>query len=201
MTTDANDPYRNPELFRFAGSMEGLPEWVDPIGEAGTSWWRRGAQSFFEGLAEVMPGVAIAGFLTLVGNALADYVGQTLLGFERTPVPPILVAIVLGLALRNAVGLPASYQPGLRLCLQLVLRIGVALLGVRISLVAVGSIGLVALPIVLISITTALVGVAWVSRALGLPPGSARSSPSAPRSAATAPSSRPRPPSPRARTR
>lgn len=167
---DPNDPYQNPELFRFAGSMEGLPEWIDPIDGEPPTRWQRGAQSFFEGLAEAMPGVAIAAFLTLVGNALADYVGQTLLGFERTPLSPILIAIVLGLFLRNAVGLPTSYQPGLRLCLQLVLRIGVALLGLRISLAAVGSIGTLALPVVLLTITTALVGVALVSRALGLPP-------------------------------
>ena len=23
------DPYKNPELFRFVGSMEGVPDWVD----------------------------------------------------------------------------------------------------------------------------------------------------------------------------
>ena len=25
-----SDPYRNPELFRWLGSLEGVPEWVDP---------------------------------------------------------------------------------------------------------------------------------------------------------------------------
>jgi uncharacterized integral membrane protein (TIGR00698 family) len=45
----------------------------------------------------------------------------------------------------------------------------VALLGVRLSLVAVGTIGLLALPIVVACIATALVLVSWVNRALGLP--------------------------------
>ncbi|MDJ0868029.1 MAG: putative sulfate exporter family transporter [Myxococcota bacterium] len=166
----SGNPYENPELFEFAGSMEGLPEWVDPLGEPRAAPWQRGAQAFFEAAAQVLPGVAIAALLALIGRALAEYVGVTLMGFARTPLSPILIAILLGLAIRNAVGLPTAYQPGLRLCLQQILRIGIALLGLRLSLAAVGSIGLVALPIVIASIATALVGVTLVNRWLELPP-------------------------------
>lgn len=165
----SGSPYENPELFRFTGSMEGLPEWVDPLGESGAAPWQRGAQELFESAAQVMPGLAIAALLALIGRALAEYIGVTLMGFARTPVSPILTAILLGLAIRNAVGLPPAYQPGLRLCLQQLLRIGVALLGLRLSLAAVGSIGLVALPVVLASIATALVAVTFVNRWLELP--------------------------------
>ena len=28
--TRSGDPYKNPELFRWVGSMEGVPEWADP---------------------------------------------------------------------------------------------------------------------------------------------------------------------------
>jgi len=47
--------------------------------------------------------------------------------------------------------------------------VGVALLGIRLSLVAVGSIGLFALPIVIGCITSALLLVSWISRVVGLP--------------------------------
>ncbi len=36
--------YPNPELFRYTGSMEGLPEWVDPVHVPGSSAWQRTAQ-------------------------------------------------------------------------------------------------------------------------------------------------------------
>ena len=77
--------------------------------------------------------------------------------------------IALGLAIRNVVGLPEIYELGTQLCLKRVLRLGVALLGIRLGLAELGSIGLAALPIVLTTIATALLLVRFVSRALGLP--------------------------------
>jgi uncharacterized integral membrane protein (TIGR00698 family) len=91
------------------------------------------------------------------------------LGFDKSPLSPILVAIALGLVIRNAIGLPSVYEPGLQLALKRILRLGVALLGLRLSLVAAGSIGLAALPIVIGCILSALLAVTWVSRWLGLP--------------------------------
>jgi uncharacterized integral membrane protein (TIGR00698 family) len=95
--------------------------------------------------------------------------GVTLLGFARSPVSEITVAVVLGLILRNTIGLPAIYERGLRLCGRDVLRFGIVLLGLRLSLAAVGQLGLAALPVILGCITVALVAVTWVNRALGLP--------------------------------
>jgi uncharacterized integral membrane protein (TIGR00698 family) len=117
-----------------------------------------------------MPGVAIAVLLAFAARAMTGYLGEDVFGFERSPISPILFAILLGLAIRNAVGLPASYDEGLRFCIQKLLRIGVALLGIRLSLAAVGAIGAVALPVVLVTIATALLLVSWFNRVLGLPP-------------------------------
>ncbi|HXV37052.1 MAG TPA: putative sulfate exporter family transporter, partial [Myxococcota bacterium] len=55
-------------------------------------------------------------------------------------------------------------------CLKRILRVGVALLGIRLSLAAVGSIGLAALPIVVGCIVSALLLMNWISRAVGIPP-------------------------------
>jgi uncharacterized integral membrane protein (TIGR00698 family) len=140
--------YDDPQRFRFAGAMEGIPE-----PEA----------------TRVFPGIALAAGLALIAVAASDWIGVTWLGFAQSPVPPALVAIALGLAIRNAIGLPSAYDAGLRFCVQRVLRVGVALLGLRLSLVAVGGIGLAALPIVAASIATALALVALVNRWLGLP--------------------------------
>lgn len=161
--------YGNPELFRHAGSMEGIPEWVDPVQPQGFGLWRHTAREWFGYAAVVLPGIVIAGLLALAGRELSDLIGIELLGFETSPLSPILVAILLGLLIRNAIGLPEAYQPGLRLCLQRVLRFGVALLGLRVSLALLGTIGSAALPIVLATITTALVGVTLINRVLGLP--------------------------------
>ncbi len=167
------DPYANPELFRFAGSMEGVPEWVDPTEtfeerDSRAPWQRRGNQ-WFEMFGALAPGLVIAAGLAVVGRGASDGLGALLFGSERSPVSPILVAILVGVAIRNTIGVPVVYEAGLQLCLRRILRIGVALLGLRLSLAAVGTIGAAALPIVAVCITAALVLVSVVNRALGLP--------------------------------
>ena len=143
--------YEDPQRLRFAGAMEGIPE---PEAAVAPS---------------VYPGIALAGLLAFLAVASSEWIGISWLGFAQSPVPPALVAIGLGLLIRNAIGLPGHYDAGLRFCVQRVLRIGVALLGLRLSLAAVGGIGLTALPIVAACIATALALVALVTRALGLP--------------------------------
>ncbi len=165
--------YENPELWRWAGSMEGVPEWVDPAETTGeraahASWQARGNE-LFALLGALLPGLGIAAALAVIGRAASQAIGSGLLGLERSPVSPILIAILLGLAIRNTIGLPAAYEAGVQMCLKRILRVGVALLGIRLSLGAVGSIGLVALPIVACCIATALLLVSWISRAVGLP--------------------------------
>ncbi len=169
----SGDPYRNPELFRFVGSMEGVPDWVDPAEtaqeRAQRSGWRARGHALLEMGGQLVPGLALAFTLALLGRELSVWLGTVTLGMEKSPISPILVAILAGLAIRNSVGLPAVYEVGLQLALKRLLRVGVALLGIRLSLGAVGAIGLVALPIVAGCILTALLLVSAVNRALGLP--------------------------------
>jgi uncharacterized integral membrane protein (TIGR00698 family) len=61
------------------------------------------------------------------------------------------------------------YDAGLRLCLRRLLRVGVALLGIRLSLGAAGALGIAAVPIAVGTIGSALLIVTWINRALGLP--------------------------------
>jgi uncharacterized integral membrane protein (TIGR00698 family) len=146
--------------------MEGLPDTPAP----GEVPWREGPRGLLEYVARILPGIAIAAVLAYAARDASQWLGVSVFGFARSPLSPILFAILLGLAIRNTIGLPISYDDGLRFCLQRLLRLGVALLGARLSLSAVGAIGLAALPIVLVSIATAIVLVRWVTRVLGLPP-------------------------------
>lgn len=169
----SGNPYENPQLVASFDSMEGLPEWVDPTEsaaeQAGRAPWQATGNRGFAWLGAALPGLALALSLAAVGTLLADWLGVRVLGFDKTPLSPILVAILLGLAIRNAIGLPAVYEPGLQLALKKILRLGVALLGIRLSFTAAGAIGLVAVPIVVVCIASALVFVTWVNRSLGLP--------------------------------
>ncbi len=173
MANVGGDPYKNPELFRFVGSMEGVPDWVDaaetPAELSARANWQARAHYYFQLGGALLPGMSLAGGIAALGTLLAEWLGQAVFGLSSTPISPILCAIALGLAIRNLVGLPEIYELGTQLCLKRVLRLGVALLGIRLGLAELGSIGLAALPIVVTTIATALLLVRFVSRALGLP--------------------------------
>ena len=176
MTSSAREPpndlYRNPDLWRWADSIEGLNEWPPPGAASGENaarfpWGRRGNEVFAR-LGALLPGVVIALALAAGGRIGSEALGAALLGLEQSPISPVLLAIAAGLLIRNTIGLPAVYEAGLQLCTKRVLRLGVALLGIRLSLGAVGAIGVLALPIALGCIATALLVMDWITRALGL---------------------------------
>lgn len=167
------DPYSNPELFNWLDSMEGAPDWLGP-GETdaereGWAPWQRSGNHLFGLAGATLPGLTLALVIALLGRGLAELPAD-LLGLTKAPISPILLAILLGLLIRNAIGLPSVYEPGLQLALKRVLRVGVALLGIRLSLATAGTIGLVALPIIIGCIATALFFVSRIGARLGLPP-------------------------------
>ena len=172
-TFGGGDPYANPELFRWAGSMEGVPDWVEPAVPAGARFlpaaWRSRAHELLESAAALLPGLGLACVLALIGEALSAQVGFWTTGTASSPISPILIAILGGLAVRNAIGLPAVYDAGLMVAIKLVLRVGVALLGIRLSLSELGRVGVFALPIVAGCIATALLAVTALGRVIGVP--------------------------------
>ena len=110
------DLYNHPELWRWAGGMEGVPEWVDPAEtfreRAGRAAWQSRGNEWFALLGAMLPGLAIALGLAVVGRAASQAIGTGLLQLERSPISPILLAILAGLAVRNTIGLPAVYEAG-----------------------------------------------------------------------------------------
>jgi uncharacterized integral membrane protein (TIGR00698 family) len=167
-----SDIYHDPQLAHWLGSMEGVPDWPEP-GEAPGEAARRSTlqnrlNQVFAWVGSLCPGLALAAGLAFVGIRGSEWLGTSVLGYTHSPISAIMVALVLGLAIRNAIGLPAVYEGGLKFCLRGVLRLGIMLLGLRLSLVAVGQLGLTGLPIILGCIASALVLVTWIGRAFGL---------------------------------
>src|SRR5205823_3684223 len=117
----------------------------------------------FAWLGGILPGAGLALGLAAAGGWIATWLGTAVLGFAKSPVSEITVAVLLGLVLRNTIGLPAVYERGLRLCGREVLRFGIILLGLRLSLTAVGRLGLAALPVIVCCIAVALVAVTWIN--------------------------------------
>ena len=84
--------------------------------------------------ATVLPGVFLAGGVALAAWLAAPWVAQVV------PVPAIVIALFIGIVLNPIADLPV-FLPGLTLCVKTLLRIAVALLGLRVSLADIAALG------------------------------------------------------------
>lgn len=144
--------------------------------------WRRVLGALFgvgraAELPGLIPGAALAAAVMLASLPLADWAGAALLRAQgidpagrASPLSAVLVAIVLGMLLRNLAPLPAALRPGIAFATTKLLRLGIVCVGIKLSLVDVLRLGAWGAPVVAAAIAAGLVFVTRVNRALGLPP-------------------------------
>lgn len=109
----------------------------------------------------------LPGLLLAVAIAVA---ARLLSGALPSTVSEILVAVLIGIVVANALPLPAAVTPGVRFAVQRVLRLGIVLLGARLSLDAVLAIGASTLGLVLAAMALAFTVALLAGRAFGVPP-------------------------------
>lgn len=110
----------------------------------------------------VLPGLAAAG----AGAALGWWVHT-----RWSSVSPHVVAVGVGALAANVGLLPAATAPGLRIAAKRVLRIGIVLLGFRLSLGQMADLGPRALAAVVLVVLATFTGTQWLGRRLGLSSG------------------------------
>jgi uncharacterized integral membrane protein (TIGR00698 family) len=121
----------------------------------------------FDQTPNLVPGILLAAGVVLASVGLADYVNSSL-GFKGL-LSTIMAAILIGLVAGNAVRIPPSFAPGISFCLTRLLRLGIIMMGIRLSIFDAARIGLWGIPIVLICILTGLVLTTYFTRLLNLP--------------------------------
>jgi uncharacterized integral membrane protein (TIGR00698 family) len=120
------------------------------------------------------PGVLASAVVMFAGFELADVLGRMLLAARgltgASPISGVPVAIVIGLLLRNLLPLPRTLSAGLKFCTTTILRLGIVLVGIKLSVIEMARLGVAGVPVVMAAIVTGLVFVTWFNRQLGLPP-------------------------------
>lgn len=115
-----------------------------------------------------LAGLLVSGSVALAATALPPLLGLMPGRLGDLPLSPILVAILLGLAIAGMARRRAAWAPGLALAAGPVLKLAVMLIGLRLSLGEVGSLGLQAVPLVVGALLSGL-GLTWLlGRMLGL---------------------------------
>jgi uncharacterized integral membrane protein (TIGR00698 family) len=163
----------NPDLFASLDSFEGIPDVFEPrIAPESRAPWQRKLHDVLVWIGVILPGIGLAWGLAWIGQVLSVWIGATILHIpadKGSPISPIMLAILLGLIIRNSIGVPTAYEQGLRLCIKTVLRIGIVLLGLKLTVLAIAEIGKIGIPIIIVCISVALLAVTLINRALGLP--------------------------------
>jgi len=113
-------------------------------------------------------GIGLAVLISYAAGHVAEWFGESVLGFAKSPVSAIMMAIILGMLVANLVRLPIGLNPGLKFCTSTILRIGIMLLGIRLSLLGAGRFTLVALPFVVAAIGIGLTVVGFLGRSMNL---------------------------------
>jgi uncharacterized integral membrane protein (TIGR00698 family) len=111
----------------------------------------------------------VAALMAGISIWLSDFIGLTLMGLDKSPVSAGMMAILLGLLVNNLVALPDLLAPGFTFAVKKVLRLGIILLGIRLSIFDVFELGVLGVPLVIVCIASALAFTSLVNRWLGLP--------------------------------
>lgn len=130
---------------------------------------REASLAHLAALREVAPGVVIAIALAALARGMAQGLAQGAGGLPKFPLSPVMCAVVLGMLWRNTIGVPAWATGGLNWAMHRLLRIGIALVGLRLTLGGATAIALSALPVALCCLTVALCAGIGVSRLLEVP--------------------------------
>ena len=110
------------------------------------------------------PGVALALAVAVAAVASAPLIGRLV------PIPAMVIALILGIALHAFAARPV-FQHGLSWCVKKLLRVAIALLGVRIALGDIVELGLATGFLVVFSMAATLASGFWLARAFGLSAG------------------------------
>jgi len=120
-------------------------------------------------LRRVIPGVLVAILLAVLARSMSDGVAQGAVGLPKIPLSPVLYAVLLGMLWRNTLGVPAWTNDGLNWAMHRLLRTGIALVGLRLTLAGASAIAVTALPVALGCLATALAAGIIISRLLSVP--------------------------------
>tara|TARA_B100000787_G_C16153785_1_gene277886 strand:+ start:34 stop:1137 length:1104 start_codon:yes stop_codon:yes gene_type:complete len=121
----------------------------------------------------IFPGLGLSICIAIIGIYFSDFLGTEIMGFDKSPISPIMLAIILGFILGNTINFSNLFNsgsgiflPGIDFGIKTLLRFGIVCLGIRLGLGDIFKLGLTALPIILICLISALIIVIYFSKKL-----------------------------------
>jgi uncharacterized integral membrane protein (TIGR00698 family) len=118
---------------------------------------------------QLLPGFLLVAIIAWLSIWVSEYIGVDVLGYPKSPISSVIVAIILGMLLNNHLPTPAWFKPGITFSIKKILRLGIILLGVRLSIYDVFKLGAQSLPIVLLTITSGVLLTTFLAKRIKIP--------------------------------
>ena len=129
---------------------------------------RRALAPGWAALRQAVPGLALAVALAMLARGVAQALALGVGGLPKFPLSPVMCAVLLGMLWRNSVGVPAWAARGLDWTMHRLLRVGIALVGLRLTIAGATAIAATAVPVALSCLAVALLAGVLIARALAV---------------------------------
>jgi len=119
-------------------------------------------RKMFDNIKDILPGLVVCLIIILLGIYLAEIIGDLAISISllskgsASPISGIFVAIIIGIIIRNTMGLKSIFTSGVSFAVKYALRAGIVLLGLRLSLLEAVKLGAWGIPLIVICISLGL---------------------------------------------
>lgn len=107
------------------------------------------------------PGLLLTSGLAILATSWQKLPGVSFLS-------PLILAVLLGVLVRNTIGIAAICRPGITFSLKRILRLAIILLGLQLSLSQVLDIGSIGLAIIVVTFVSTFIFTCWLGNYLGV---------------------------------
>ncbi|MBP1846383.1 putative integral membrane protein (TIGR00698 family) [Rhizobium petrolearium] len=110
---------------------------------------------------QLLPGLFLTAAIATTAIVIRNLTGWMALS-------PLIVSILIGMLIRNALPLSATAEPGIAFSLRRILRFGIVLLGLQVTLAQILSLGGAGLAMVALTLVATFLAIRIVGRAMGV---------------------------------
>ena len=117
----------------------------------------------------ILPGIMLAFVLYTLSQGLNNIIGIELLGYKKSPISTAMIAILIGIFFGNIFQARDSFQKGLEFTREYILKFGIICLGIQLKPFEFLEFGKIAIPLIIVCITSVLIVIKLLIKKLKIP--------------------------------
>ena len=116
----------------------------------------------------VLPGIILSFIIAFLGIKSADILSSEIFKMSKSPISPIMIAIIIGLIIRNSAKMSDIFFQGINFSLKVILKFGIICLGIRLGFLDILKISVVGIPLIIGCIAISIFAVVYFCKILQL---------------------------------